>query len=211
MQTLIGAIGLGVAAFHLDEPFRRSEATVVERRQRGRRANTRGRRSQGVAPPAFTGLQKGTLAVLALWVAFQVLVPLRHFAVPGNVNWTEEGQRFSWRMMLRDKVSQGFFLVTNSATGEVWSIDPGDYLTRRQQEKMVGRPDLVIQFARHLGDQLAKEGYSDVEIRVNITSSLNGRPPQTLIDPKVDLTQVSYPWYGHANWILPLAPLQSSN
>ena len=28
----------------------------------------------------------------------QALIPLRHFLIPGNVNWTGEAERFSWRM-----------------------------------------------------------------------------------------------------------------
>lgn len=33
-----------------------------------------------------------------LWCAFQILTPLRHLAIPGPVNWTQEGEVFSWRM-----------------------------------------------------------------------------------------------------------------
>ncbi len=36
-------------------------------------------------------------AVLA-WVAVQWTLPLRHFLIPGRVDWTAEGERFSWRM-----------------------------------------------------------------------------------------------------------------
>ena len=34
---------------------------------------------------------------------FQVAFPLRHFFIVDDANWTEEGQRFAWRMMLRMK------------------------------------------------------------------------------------------------------------
>ncbi len=44
-------------------------------------------------------------AFVAAWLVVQVIVPLRHFAIPGDANWTEEGQHFSWRMMLRAKVA----------------------------------------------------------------------------------------------------------
>jgi vitamin K-dependent gamma-carboxylase len=37
------------------------------------------------------------------WLTIQVLIPLRHYLIPGDANWSEEGQRFSWRMMLRMK------------------------------------------------------------------------------------------------------------
>ncbi len=43
---------------------------------------------------------RGRLAIVfvAVWLAIQVVLPLRHFAVPGDVNWTFESDRFSWRM-----------------------------------------------------------------------------------------------------------------
>jgi hypothetical protein len=44
----------------------------------------------------------GTLFVGG-WLAMQLLIPLRHHLYPGDVAWTEEGHRFSWRMKLRDK------------------------------------------------------------------------------------------------------------
>ena len=42
----------------------------------------------------------GAVAI-AVWIAVQLLLPLRHFAIAGNVHWTGEGSRFSWHMMLR--------------------------------------------------------------------------------------------------------------
>ncbi len=50
-------------------------------------------------------LGRPLVAFMLLWLAVQVLVPLRHFAIPGDANWTEEGQRFAWRMMLRAKAA----------------------------------------------------------------------------------------------------------
>ena len=52
-------------------------------------------------------------------------MPLRHYAYPGNVSWTEEGHQFSWRMMLRDKYTEHIeFIAFSPKTGETWKIDP---------------------------------------------------------------------------------------
>lgn len=42
---------------------------------------------------------------VSVWVVAQCLIPLRHFWIDGNPEWTEEQQRFSWRMMLKSKVA----------------------------------------------------------------------------------------------------------
>ncbi len=54
-------------------------------------------------PFAFSSRQKLIAGLLAVWVAFQTLVPFRHWLYPGNVSWTEEGHRFAWHMKLRSK------------------------------------------------------------------------------------------------------------
>ncbi len=66
---------------------------------------------------------------------------------------------------------------------------------------MTSRPQMMVQFARYLEDRMRAVGYGDVEVRALIFASLNGREPQQLVDPRVDLTEVSYPWFGHADWI----------
>ena len=44
-----------------------------------------------------------TFYILTFFIIFQLIMPLRHFLYPGNVAWTEEGHKYSWRMKLRDK------------------------------------------------------------------------------------------------------------
>ena len=193
VQALVGAIGVGVAAYHIDEPFKRSPvqaATAVRRPARVR-----------LAPSV---LQRWILALIGVWVTFQVLIPLRHFVIPGKVHWTEEGHNFSWHMKLRDKDSSGFFLITDPVGGGTSEVDPGDFLNSRQERKMNSRPEMIVQFAHYLEGRLREAGYEDIEVRARIFASLNGREPQQLVDPEVDLTKVSYPWFGHADWIMPL-------
>ena len=56
------------------------------------------------------------VGLLAAYFAVQVLAPLRHFAYPGNVSWTEEGHQFAWHMKLRDKEADARFFVTDGQT-----------------------------------------------------------------------------------------------
>jgi len=211
-QALIGAIGVAIAAYHLDEPFRRPEAEIARARAKPPESKKQKEAAKWKrkVPIRLSRVQRWTIALLSMWVAVQVLVPLRHFAIPGNVEWTEEGLKFSWHMLLRDKTSYGYFMITDPGTGDEWYVDPGDYLTSWQQRKMSSNPDMIAEFAYYLEDQIRAEGHEDVEIRARFFASLNGREPQMLIDPEVDLTEVLYPWLGHADWILPLhVPLRA--
>ena len=163
-------------------------------------------RAPQAAPPAMLARRPGVvLGFLAVWFTIQLLVPLRHWLYPGPVSWTEEGHCFSWHMKLRDKEGEAEFTVLDSQTQEMWYEDPLDHLTSRQYGKMVNRPKMILKFAHHLERKLRERGHADVEIRVESWVSLNGRKPQLMVDPIVDLTQVHDSW-RHADWILSFSP-----
>ncbi len=142
------------------------------------------------------------LVLLALWVAVQVLVPLRHLAIPGNVHWTEEGHNFSWHMKLRDKSSTARFFVT--VDGQENEVQIEGHLDDQQISKMASRPHMIVEYAHYIEGRFEDLGFEDIEVRAEVYSSLNGREEQLLVDPTFDLTTQGEFWWGHAEWILPL-------
>ncbi len=58
------------------------------------------------------------VSLIAVWLAFQVLFPLRHLLYPGTPSWTEEGHRFAWQMKLRDKHGTITFILRDPKTDE---------------------------------------------------------------------------------------------
>ena len=155
------------------------------------------------AQPAGYRFRPVIVTVLAGWFAVQILFPLRHWLYPGNVSWTEQGHRFAWQMKLRDKAATALFYVTDPVSGRIWRVSPKQYLTGKQVRTMAGRPDMILQFAHYLADQWRQRGFKDVEVRASVKASLNGRPFETLIDPKRDLAAVERDLWS-ADWILPL-------
>ena len=137
-------------------------------------------RAAGVAQPSARSAP--VLVLFALWMAGQVTVPLRHWLYPGDVAWTEEGHIFSWRMKLTQKDNDTEFIVTFKSEAKTWSVPLDQFLTSRQEDKMAGDPEMILQFAHHL-----KRTLGDVEVRVRTNTSLNRRPPRQLVDPTVDL------------------------
>ncbi len=136
---------------------------------------------------------------LAVYVAVQLLVPLRHHLYPGHVGWTEEGHRFAWQMKLRDKVGVATYTAVDRRTGARWTLDPSDLVTPRQAQRASVRPDMLQQLARRLADRERERG-RDVEVRVRALVSLNGRPPADLVDPDRDLARVRRD-LGRSDWI----------
>ena len=155
--------------------------------------------------PAAENRRRLTLALIGAYVFVQLLFPFRHLLYPGNVDWTEEGHFFAWRMKVRDKVGSLRFVVVDRRTRKATRFDDLDsVLTERQLQRVMHDPHLMLQFAHHLARQLHARSRSDFEVRALTSISLNGREPQALIDPQVDLT--TRPFSPRpADWILPLA------
>jgi vitamin K-dependent gamma-carboxylase len=142
------------------------------------------------------------LGGVALYCLVQLLTPLRCFAYPGNVRWHEQGMRFSWRVMVREKNGSVTFRVRQKQSGREWQMSAHRTLTRQQEREMSGQPDLILQFAHFLRDDFERRGLGPVEVRADALVSLNGRRGVLLLDPDVDLARVS-DGLRPAAWILP--------
>jgi len=159
-------------------------------------------KKQKKAKSTYTSKQFITITVIFIYLAIQILVPFRHFLYPGNVSWTEEGHRFSWHMKLRTKSSYGTFYAVDPTKDLVMEIDPDDFLTSRQRNKMPKRPDMVLQFAHYIKGVLEKDGFNNVEVYAEIMTSLNGHKDRLMINPTVDLAAQPRN-LKHASWIMP--------
>lgn len=143
-------------------------------------------------------------ALVGIYVSAQLLVPLRHHLYPGNPNWTEEGQNFSWRLMHRVKACRDVVFVVSSPTADrTWNIRPTSELTEKQMIRMSGHPDLILEFSHFLANKMRAAGYEDVQIRALTSVSMNGREPQPLIAPTIDLVKQRRSWQSQP-WILPV-------
>jgi vitamin K-dependent gamma-carboxylase len=145
------------------------------------------------------------LSCLILYASAQVLIPLRHLLYPGPVAWTEEGHRFSWRMMLRHKRSDLKLTAKDPDTGRVWALDPRHDLTARQLAKLHTFPDMLLQYVHHERERLRAEGIRTPIITVEWLCSLNGTAPQPLADPTINLAAEPRSLWP-ARWLLPLPP-----
>ena len=143
------------------------------------------------------------VGALAVYFAWQIYLPLRHHLYYGDVFWTEEGHRMAWRMMLRTRWGVATFKVVDPATGKSWNAQPSDYLTPKQERKLASHPDMIWQFSQFLEREYRQQGYDDVAVYVTARASLNGGSLQPLTESTVDLTEVDWQPFRHAEWIVP--------
>ena len=142
------------------------------------------------------------LLLASVFFAAQIIFPLRHFAYPGNVRWTEEGYRFSWRVLVTEKTGLVKLRVTTEGAEEEWLVYPEQYLTPLQIERMAYQPDMILTTAHIVRDDYLSRGYKSVEVRVDAFVTYNGRPSTRLINPNANLASVEAA-IGPKRWILP--------
>jgi hypothetical protein len=141
------------------------------------------------------------LAMLAVFFAIQLLVPLRFALYPGSPSLTDQGFRFAWRVMIVDKVGNVEFRVKERDGDRRWSVSPSEYLTALQTQALGQSPDMVLELARRIAEDFRTRGI-EVEVYADAFVALNGRPSQRLIDPNVNLA-AERDSLAPSPWILP--------
>ena len=97
--------------------------------------------------------------VVAGYIAFQVFFPLRHYFYPGDVLWNEQGMRYAWKVMVREKNGSITYRVTRRRDGRTFEVSPLRYLTWRQFSDMSGQPDLIVQLGKHIAWDFERKGH----------------------------------------------------
>jgi len=143
------------------------------------------------------------VAAACAYAALQVLIPLRHRLYGGNVLWDEQGMRWSWKVMVREKNGAVTFMARSPSRNRTFHVSPRRYLTSIQEREMSGQPDLILQLAHRIRDDYRVRGYEDIQVHADALASLNGRPAARLIDPDVDLGRIR-DGHARADWILDL-------
>ncbi len=148
------------------------------------------------------------VAWLAVYMAFQLLYPFRHFLYEGNTEWTMEAQRFSWRMKIQYRKNEGLpaFRVLDYQTKTLHKINLISYgLCRDQITLLTHDPAAAWTFAVFLRDYAKKELHSSkVGVQSNIKVGMNGRPLQWMVNPDFDLGNAKRNPFKHNTWIEPL-------
>ncbi|WP_028980361.1 HTTM domain-containing protein [Sporocytophaga myxococcoides] len=145
--------------------------------------------------------QKVIIGLFTLFFFIQILLPFRYLLYPGQLFWTEEGFRFSWRVMLIEKAGYAEFKVRDAVSGKWVIVNNNEFLTKLQEKMMATQPDMILQYAHLLRDHYAKIGFEKPQVFVDSYVTLNGRLGRVLVDPNTDLAAQEES-FNHKSWIL---------
>lgn len=133
---------------------------------------------------------------------FQLLFPWRYLLYRDELFWTEEGFRFSWRVMLMEKLGYAQFIIEDSKTGKRTVVNNDLFLTDNQEKMMSTQPDFILQYAHMLAQHYKTEGWYEPKVFATIYVSLNGRRSTLYVNPSTDLSQEKDK-FAHKKWIIP--------
>ncbi|QJX47578.1 HTTM domain-containing protein [Hymenobacter taeanensis] len=156
-----------------------------------------------VVPLHYNPVQRQLLlGALGVFFLVQLLLPFRYLLYPHELFWTEEGYRFSWRVMLMEKMGQVQFRVVDSQTKRALLVNNYEHLSVLQEKMMSTQPDMIVQFAHYLRDYYARQGVYAPQVYADAYVSLNGRLGKAFIDPSVNLARIHDDLRAKP-WILP--------
>ncbi len=151
--------------------------------------------------------------ILITFFIFQLILPFRYLLYPGKLFWTEQGYRFSWRVMLIEKAGYAQFYVHEPVKDRNMVISNKDFLTPQQEKMMATQPDMILQFAHHLSnnfeDSIFYETTGEIinlgkkpKITADVKVALFNKGSRSFIDKKVNLSNEKR-GFKNKNWVLP--------
>ncbi|MEZ4788375.1 MAG: HTTM domain-containing protein, partial [Flavobacterium haoranii] len=133
------------------------------------------------------------------FLILQLLLPLRHYLIKGDVLWSEEGHRLSWRVMLRERTGDIKIKIVDNETQKEFQYDYLKNLTYIQAKQLAVKPDFIWQYCQRIKKEY--EG-KNISIYIDCKNSINDKPKQVLIDPNYDMAKAEWNYFAHNEWIL---------
>lgn len=129
----------------------------------------------------------------------QLILPLRHHFIKGDVLVTEEGHRLSWRMMLRAKSGYIRFKIVDNDTKKETSYYYNKNLTYKQVNALSTKPDFIWQYCQRIKSEYKGK---NISIFIECKNAINQKPYRTLIDPKQDFAVAKWDYFFHNEWVV---------
>ncbi len=148
--------------------------------------------------PNFYG-KKIVYFLIIPYLIVQLLLPIRHHFIEGDVLWTEEGHRLSWRMMLRERNGYIIIKIKDLKTEQESIYNYGENLTDKQAYNLATKPDFIWQYCQRI-----KKEYkgNPIAIYIDCKNSINRKEYKTLIDPNFDMAKAEWDYFGHNEWVV---------
>lgn len=146
--------------------------------------------------------KKMVLLIVSLHIFIQLILPIRHYFIPGYVDWTSEGFYFAWRMKIRHKEGKIKIDIKDGVTGERTFVALKSFLNPIQVKFVAENPMSMYRFLKKLKVIASDRGINEPEFYAVWWATLNNGEKYLVVDSTLNLLDVNYKWYGNNDWIL---------
>ncbi len=153
-------------------------------------------------PLIYNKVSSTLVVMLMIHFAVQCLLPFRYVLYKQPLFWSEQGYRFSWRVMLMEKAGTTFFTVKDKRQGYEEEITNREYLNYMQEKMMSTQPDMILQYAQYLKQQYVNKGWHNPAVYVKSYVTLNGSGSRPYVNDTLDLTLIPMD-LKERNWLMP--------
>lgn len=150
---------------------------------------------------SYKFIKPSFISLFAIYFIIQFLLPFRYVFYDGDLFWTEQGYRFSWRVMLMEKAGTAFFFVKDKASDREVEVDNKHHLTYMQEKMMATQPDMMVDYAKYLKELYISKGFAEPKVRAQVFVTLNGSGSRQYINDTVDLSAQSNSFLKNKNWV----------
>lgn len=135
---------------------------------------------------------KFVIYAVSIYLLIQILLPFRHVLYDDYVDWTGQGQRFSWRMKIMYKEVDMHWYLVQEGDSIKNEVNVGSFLSDKQYTNLMYYPDFIPSVAKYIKAEGDRRGLKNSKVVATFTSDLNGRGTQALLDSTLDLSTINF-------------------
>jgi len=160
--------------------------------------------TKSVIQHPFAESAKLSNSLLYFFIGFFVIqfsMPFRYLFYNGKLFWTEQGYRFSWRVMLMEKAGTALFTVEDTISHKKSMVFNNEHLTYMQEKMMSTQPDMLVDYAHYLKEVYLAKGYKNPIVKAEVYVTLNGSGSKPFINPEVNLAEEKNSMFESKTWV----------
>jgi vitamin K-dependent gamma-carboxylase len=159
--------------------------------------------TRGVAPTtASRRIPRATVVLIAIVAVVQLALPVRHWVLGGDVAWDDYHSRWSWRVLVNERIGIASLDIVDPRTDDHTTVLPEAILPAHQARYVSSRPEALRQLAHHVADGVEDRTGRRPHVFVTAWVSINGSRRHEIVDHRVDLGVAPPAWTPRA-WVRP--------
>jgi vitamin K-dependent gamma-carboxylase len=151
---------------------------------------------------------KKILYAISIWIAIQLLVPLRSYIFNFNPKWSSVGENFAWRMRLHDYRGDLRYKIVDKINNKtiLFDVETNEFklFPDHQLGFVIRDPETIVLGAKKLADMYFEHMRVMPEVFAIANLSLDERDSQLYIDPKRDLVKVELKTFSEMDILMPI-------